>query len=155
MSRVNKSCHVWMSHVTCGWVMSRVNESCQMWKRHVTCVWDTSHVRWSKCKRGMSHVMWMSRRGCLRTTARFAMYVFINESRHVYIHTWVMSHVVTAQRKRHVTCEMRHMGVSHVTREWDMSHVVWMSRRWCLCTTARLTMYVSNANIYEVTRSHV
>ena len=31
----NLPCHVWMSHVTYGWVMSHVNESCHIWKSHV------------------------------------------------------------------------------------------------------------------------
>jgi len=29
--RVNESCHMWTSHVTCERVMSHVNESCHMW----------------------------------------------------------------------------------------------------------------------------
>jgi len=32
----NLPCHVWMSHVTYGWVMSHVNESCHKWISHVT-----------------------------------------------------------------------------------------------------------------------
>jgi len=34
-SRVNESCHLWMSHVTHAWIMSRVNESCHICMSHV------------------------------------------------------------------------------------------------------------------------
>ena len=40
MSHMNKSRHIWMSHVTHEWVMSHMNESCHTWRSHVT--W-TSH----------------------------------------------------------------------------------------------------------------
>ena len=64
-SRMNESCHVFMSHVTYGWVISRtclvnlhrtpiwishewvmshMNESCHMWMSYVTYKWVTSHV---------------------------------------------------------------------------------------------------------------
>jgi len=47
MSRVNESCHVWMSHVTYEWVMSRMNESCHVWMSHVTYSYQvTLHVTW-------------------------------------------------------------------------------------------------------------
>jgi len=36
MSHVHESFHVWMSQVACEWVMSRVNESCHMWMGHAT-----------------------------------------------------------------------------------------------------------------------
>jgi len=44
MSRMNEPCHVWMSHVTYEWVMSRINESCHVWMSHVTDEGVMSHM---------------------------------------------------------------------------------------------------------------
>jgi len=59
MSHMNESCHMWMSHVTCEWVMSHVNESCHIWMSHVTYGWVMSHMNES-CHTWRSHVSWMS-----------------------------------------------------------------------------------------------
>jgi len=64
MSRMNESCHVWMSRVTYAWVMSRMNESChtyewvmsrinESWMSHATCI---RHVTYGSA---MSH-KWMN-----------------------------------------------------------------------------------------------
>jgi len=102
---------MWISHVTCEWVMSYVNESCHMWMSHVTCEWVMSHVNES-CH------MWMS-------TSRH------NESCHIY--EWVMSHVNesswrTSQGHRE-TKQRREQNIGqprHVTYVWAMSNI-WMS----------------------------
>jgi len=39
----HESCHMWMSHVTCEWVMSHVNESCHMWMSNGT-LWPAAAV---------------------------------------------------------------------------------------------------------------
>jgi len=44
MSRMNESCHVWMSHVTYEWVMSRMNESCHISRADVPCA---GHAHWA------------------------------------------------------------------------------------------------------------
>jgi len=55
MSHMNESCHVWMSHVKYGWVMSRMNESCHVWISHVTYGWVMSRLNES-CHVWISHV---------------------------------------------------------------------------------------------------
>jgi len=102
--------HIWMSHVTCEWVMSHRNKSCDMWMSHVTHRWQC-YVRcccladdswgWVTSHMWMSHVSHM------------------NESRHTY--EWVMSHIVMLWMS-HVT----HVNESCHTCEWVMSHI-WMS----------------------------
>ena len=59
MSHVKESCHVWMSHVPCEYVMLHVNESRHRWMRHITYVWkwhmDTrENDTWTHVK--MTHV---------------------------------------------------------------------------------------------------
>ena len=112
---MNESCHKWMSHVICEWVMSYgivhhicvtyLNESCHGWKIHVTCIWFMSiHVTTGWI---MSHV-----------TASCHVY----QSCHTY-----MSHI------NHVTCIwLIHVWVGHVTCIWVMSHMdkscpMWLS----------------------------
>jgi len=41
-SHVNGSCHMWMSHVTCEWVMSHVDESCH--KYWETAMQESLHI---------------------------------------------------------------------------------------------------------------
>jgi len=62
-SRMNESCHTWMSHLTHEWVMSHMNESCHTWMSlvthgtyaSVTHEWVMSHMNES-CHTWMSHV---------------------------------------------------------------------------------------------------
>jgi len=147
-SRMNESCHIWMSHVTDEWVMSHIwmshvtyewvtshmNESCHMWMSPVTYEWVMSHMN-EACHIWMSHVTYE----CVMS--------HVNESRHTRSHVtlWVMSHIwrvleaLVDQRMwmSHVThiiesctCEwvMSHTKeschtISHVTYEWVMSHM--------------------------------
>ena len=64
VSRINESCHVWMSHVPYECVTSqrdetsRTNQPCHKWMRHVTYEWFMSHMNepWQTCHIWMSHV---------------------------------------------------------------------------------------------------
>jgi len=98
--------HLWISHVSCEWVMSRMNESCPMSsstspRAHTSLV--MSHMNES-CHIRMSHVL----------------------------HEWVMSHMTESfhkSKKRVLPC---HMWMSHVTYEWVTSHMdeschIWLS----------------------------
>ena len=102
MSHVNKSCHVWTSHVTYEWVMSRMNESCHVWMSHVTYEWVMSHMNES-CHIRMSHV-----------TYEWVM------SRHIW-----MSHVTYECVMSHMN-EASHLWINHITYEWVKRHI-WMS----------------------------
>jgi len=55
MSHINEPCHISMSHVTYEGVMSYMNESCHIWMSHVTYEWVMSHMNES-CHIWMSHV---------------------------------------------------------------------------------------------------
>jgi len=55
MSRMNESCHIWISHVKYKSVMSHMNESCHIWMSHVTYEWVMSHMNQS-CHIRVSHV---------------------------------------------------------------------------------------------------
>jgi len=68
MSHVSASCHMWVSHVTCGWVLSHMSASCHIWVSHVTyeCVMphmgESFHIRMrhvthmgQSCHMRMSH----------------------------------------------------------------------------------------------------
>jgi len=113
MSHVNESCHMWMSHVTCEWVMSHVNESCHMWMSHVThlnkasCVWCITYV-WV-----MSHVeeschMWMG-----HVTCEWAML------------QKPISDQCNRSSQSNAPC---HVSISHVT--YQMSHVTYQRVMW-------------------------
>ena len=120
---LNKSCHIWMSHVIIEWVMSHKNEwfcirmsnvkyewvmlstDCKFEAPfYITYQWVTSRMNES-CHMSMSHV-----------TYQWAM-SHINESCHIWrshvIYEWVMSHMN----------ESCHIWMSHVTYEWVMSHM--------------------------------
>jgi len=108
MSHLNASCHMWMSHVTCEWVMSHVNASCHVWMSYVTCEWVMSHAT---CDWVMSHSKFVSRLCYVRSVSSCE---------------WGMSHV-------NETC---HTWMRHVTCEWGMSNVnesyhMWMSYARC------------------------
>jgi len=79
MSRMNKSRHVWMSHVTYEWVMSYMNESCHIWQtaalRHV---YESCHV-W------IIHVVCYSFSVSLRLACIEYHMTHINES----LYTWL------------------------------------------------------------------
>jgi len=128
---VNESCHMWMSHVTCEWVMSHVNESCHMWMSHVTCEWVMSYMNESR------HI-WMS-----HVTYGWVM-SHMYESCHVCIShvtylldlvggsgrvgdsgfAWVKIDSRFAVRVRGMshTSESWHVRVSHAEYEWDVAH---------------------------------
>ena len=55
MSRVPGSCHLFLGHVTCFWVMSFVSGSCQLFLGHAICFWVMSLVSGS-CHLFMGHV---------------------------------------------------------------------------------------------------
>jgi len=75
--------HMWMSHVTCWWVISRMNESCH------TCEWVMSH-------------MWMSQithvdESCHKLTSHIT-------------HDWVMSHIPLATSHMYISFVPRHIS---------------------------------------------
>ena len=119
MSRVDESCHMWTSHVTCERVMSHVNESCHMWTSHVTCdivQWRATKSRVSvessqRCP-SLSHVTECQVSVALHCT-------MVPEESHVWT-----SHVTCERVMSHVN-ESCHVWMSHGAYEWGwvMSHV--------------------------------
>jgi len=130
---MNESYHIWMSHVTCEWVMSH----CQRNARRsfafdnyrqisIKCEWVTSHMHEA------SHI-WM------HACRPFAC-VHVDHLRSTIIDTlisyvpyeWVLSYVGMS----HVIYDCMHVGhlrstilnksISHVTYEWVLCHI-WMS----------------------------
>jgi len=105
LCHVNKSCHIWMSHVT------YVNESYHVWMRRI---WTHSYSDITCYVTSISHV-----------TYEWVM-SHMNESCHIW-----MSHVTYESVMSHIH-ESCHIWMSHVTYEWVMSHMneschIWMS----------------------------
>jgi len=132
-------CHMWMSHVTCEWVMSHVNESCHMWggddkRRLMMCV--TSRTQWhthqaSLRSSDISSVCVMSHtwQRCLMmcvTSLTHIRYLFLwvshithmNEACYMWGH-WGRQREIDAWWPLSESCRM---WMSHVAREWVMSH---------------------------------
>jgi len=105
MSRVDESCHMSMSHVTCRRVMSHVNGSCHISMGPVKCQWVMSHMKWYRSmgesrhiKGHMSHVILSSCPLCRRhitykkvgsrknESCRIKIKDAKHESRHTYIY---------------------------------------------------------------------
>ena len=150
-SRVDKSCHMWMSHVpyrissiarkmfwivnvrlsrcvcvcvylshvTCEYVMSHMNESCHIWMSHVT----------YGMRRLACHVWHSGIYTCIPVSVRYTCnFMWI---RHV-TYEWVMSHmewddllenVTNASYEADKVCIYVCTYMSHVTCESAMSHV--------------------------------
>jgi len=108
-THTNESCHVWMSHVTCGWVMSHMNESCHIWMSHVTYEWVMSHMNES-CHIWMSHV----------TYWRVCPFSPLNSSWPVVTWREKKEKICVCVKRAYKSC---HMWMSHVTCEWVMSHM--------------------------------
>jgi len=119
MSRMDESCHVWMSHVTREWVMSYMKESCHTCDlevvggvegaiaAHFTCKWVMSRMDES-CHLWMSHVTYEK----------------------VMSHMWPRSS--WWNRGSHSGSAL-HMWMSHVMYGWIISPVneschIWTSR---------------------------
>jgi len=54
MSRMNESCHIWMSHVTYEWVASHMNQSRpteKMWNFRSTAIVQSKQISRGKCQR--------------------------------------------------------------------------------------------------------
>ena len=98
MSRIKESCHVWVSHVTCEWVVSRVSESCHAWESHVTCYIWIEHVAYGL-------VISSTKESCHMWIISVKHKWLVNESRHVW--EWVISH----------------MWMSHV---WHAAFILWL-----------------------------
>jgi len=102
MSRINKSCHVWIGHVTYEWVMSRMNESHHTWTSHVThervmshmnesCHTWTSHVTH---ERVMSHIN--AKHGCGMSHIHVLYHIWVRHINTTYEHVISISHLNTS-----------------------------------------------------------
>jgi len=104
-SRMHLSHYTWMRHVTCEWVTSHMNESCHIWMRHFTYEWGISH---------MNKLCYNMKESC-----DICMHLVTYEPAHMWLNVtteWVISLQRTVN-------ESYHTWMSHVTREWVMSHV--------------------------------
>jgi len=120
---VNESRHMWMSNVTCQWVMAHVNTSC---RKHALAI--QRHVRkktaqslcktiWRECLGPVTHIIHEKR---LRSQVRSHTW-----TSHVP-HEWFMSHVNESclpHGSVSVVGVMPHTRMSYVACEWVMSHV--------------------------------
>ena len=103
---VNESCHIWMSHVTCEWVMSHMNESCHIWMSHVTYEWVTSHI-------------WMTAAG--------------THIAHKYIHTYTHTHQTNKLvPRRHFCAEETFLCQSALLH--NIIFFAWLFCKWTLHT---------------------
>jgi len=135
MSRMDESCHVWMSHVTYGWVMEQMSEYNKLeWV--VIRVNESCHVSTRRIKYALV-IPYMN--ASIHIRMRHVTYEWImsrtNESYHSrtshVIHEWVTSHKSESRRTwmSHATHkwvkprmeESSHKGMSHVTKEWVMA----------------------------------
>ena len=169
---MNESRHIWMSHVTCEWVMSREDASRHISMGHVTYM-DESKV-------SESRLPWATaarfQRATYESCYTYEQVMFhMNESRHVWTshvtYGRVTSHMnapsqtntnesclpsTTAARLQRATYErvMSHVWTSHVPYKWVTSHInesrhIWMSH----VTYGRV---VSNVNApCQIRMSHV
>jgi len=100
---------IWISHVTCEWVMSRMIEICHVWVNHTIYEWVISRMNESchECHVWVSHVTYAYEWGMSRMIE--ICHVWVN----YVIYEWVMSRMI----------ESRHAWVSHITDEWVISHI--------------------------------
>jgi len=139
---IRSVCHIWVQQAR-KWVMSRMNESCHIWMSHVTHSYVTSQGGHTECV-CVSHLITAGARVSHVTYERVMSHV--NESCHTIwfqqAHNWVMSRMneschmwmshVTHERVTsqggHMdhsrrTSESCHTWMSHVTHERVMSHI--------------------------------
>jgi len=129
---MNESWHIWMSHVTCEWVVDAefddralfsevccdesclMNESWHIWMSHVDAEFD-DRALFSEVQK-MSHV-----------TCEWVM-AHMNESCHMWMSHGTHEPVVFVS-----LFKLWHIWMSHVTCEWVMSHMNHSCS--CLCSS--------------------
>jgi len=123
--------HLWMSHVTCEWVMSHMNELCHTWMSHVTHEWVMNHVPYEYASRVTYKWVMSHMNKSYYIQMRHVTYEWVvslmNES-------WIISHMNTrvVSRKEWVMSHMNtscHIWMRHVTYEWVISH---MNESWIM-----------------------
>jgi len=151
MSRVDDSCHIWMSQVTCEWVTSRMNESRHVIITILCCL--CQHDCHLSCHVWLSHVTyeWVM---CDTTTSRNSDYVRclrqfvtvmsrVNDSCQIWMShvtcDWVMSRVNAScvTLPRHVIVTTCAASDNLYTRVMGLCHM-WTSHMWHMNTSCRL-----------------
>ena len=127
--------HIWISHVSYEWVMSRMNESCHIWMSHALRIYKShgTHIPHIRVRNStpIAHT-WMSHGTYEWVMLHESRFTHGNESRPTHMHEhgtqeWVMAHMK----------ESWHIRMSHGTCEWVIAHMneswhMYILQRQCL-----------------------